>query len=378
MQPIYLDYNATTPIDDQVARVMLPYITEHFGNPSSSHEYGRVTKEAVEMARYYVSKLLGCQVDEIVFTSGGTESNNFAIIGAAMANRDRGTHIITSAIEHPAVTEVCRYLEGQGFAVTYLPVDQYGLVDVDEVKAAITDETTLISVMHANNEVGTIQPITEISRLAREHNVILHSDAAQSAGKIATKVDELGVDLLSIAGHKLYGPKGIGALYIREGTRLQKLMHGANHEAGRRPGTENVILEVGLGEACTLAEQQLDHYHDHMKQMRDKLERALQQKFSGIRFNGHPEKRLPNTCSVSFPNVNAVRLLQMMPEIAASPGAACHSDGSVTSSVLTAMNVPPATAGGTIRFSVGRHTISEEIDQAVEVLANALEMVQNS
>ncbi|MBU1653126.1 cysteine desulfurase, partial [bacterium] len=366
MDPIYLDYNATTPIDDQVARAMMPYITEHFGNPSSKHEYGRVTWEAVEMARWQVSKLLRCQPEEVVFTSGGTESNNYAIIGAALANREKGSHIITSAIEHPAVTEVCRYLEGNGFSVTYLPVDQHGLVDVGQVEDAITDQTILISVMHANNEVGTIQPIRKIAQAARQRGILMHTDAAQSLGKIPAQVDDLGVDLLSVAGHKLYAPKGVGALYIRDGVKLQKLIHGANHESGRRAGTENVILTVALGEAAVIAEQQLDQYTSHMKEMRDKLEQALQKKIPGLRLNGHPEKRLPNTCSVGFPGVIATRLLAAMQDVAASPGAACHSDGSVTSAVLTAMGVAPEIAAGTIRFSVGRHTIAEEIDQAVD------------
>ncbi len=275
MDPIYLDYNATTPIDPAVAEAMLPYIHEHFGNPSSGHAFGRRAKEGVDTARSQVAGLLGCQNDEVIFTSGGTESNNHAIKGVAAAYRQQGNHIITSSVEHPAVLDVCAYLEGQGASVTYLPVDGLGMVDPQQLEWAITPQTVLVSVMHANNEVGTIQPISEISEITRRHGILLHADCAQSVGKLQVKVDELGVDLLSIAGHKLYAPKGIGALYIRNGVRLEKLMHGAGHEMGWRAGTENVIQEVGLGQACQLINENLDAYCETMMSTRDLLEAQL-------------------------------------------------------------------------------------------------------
>ena len=262
-----------------------------------------------DRARRQVADLLGCATDDLIFTSGGTEANNHAIKGVAYAYRERGNHIITSAVEHPAVTEVCRYLESQGFRVTYLPVDEYGLVDAGQVEEALTDETILVSIMHANNEVGTIEPVAEIAAAAHRRGALAHTDCAQSVGKIPVKVDDLGVDLLSIAGHKLYAPKGIGALYSRPGVRLEKLMHGANHEQNRRAGTENVIEMAGLGMACELIERNLADYASHMREMRDRLERGLPESGHKVRVNGHPEKRLPNTASVSFRGVEADRIL---------------------------------------------------------------------
>ena len=305
MDAIYLDYNATTPVDPQVAEAMLPYIQEHYGNPSSSHSFGVAARKAVEKARSQLAEMLKSQVEEVIFTSGGTESNNHAIKGVAGAYRNEGNHIITSAVEHPAVLEVCQYLEGQGSRVTYLPVDQYGVVDPQQLEDAITPETILISIMHANNEVGTIEPIEAIAEIARRHGVLLHADCAQSIGKIPVHVDELGVDLLSIAGHKAYAPKGIGALYIRTGVRLEKLMHGAGHEMGWRAGTENVIETVGLGRACELINQNLTEYQGHMRAMRDRLEAGLGERFPNLKINGHPDKRLPNTSSVSFQGMEA-------------------------------------------------------------------------
>ena len=291
--------------------------------------------------------------------------NNHAIKGVAAANRGRGNDIITSAIEHPAVTEVCRYLEGRGYQVTYLPVDEYGMVDPKQVEDAITSETLLVSIMHANNEVGTIQPIAEISEIAHRHGALMHSDCAQSVGKIPVRVDDLGVDLLSIAGHKLYAPKGIGALYIRPGVRLEKLMHGANHEQDRRAGTENVIEMVGLGKACELIQENLASYSLHMAEMRDRLEQGLLNTGADLRLNGHPERRLPNTCSISFRGLEADRILASMSNVAASAGAACHSDLVEVSHVLRAMNVPTEYAMGTLRLTVGRFTTAEEIDRAL-------------
>ncbi len=365
MNPVYLDYNATTPVDPRVAEAMLPYIYEHFGNPSSGHLYGRNANEGVNVARNQVAEMLGCHADELIFTSGGTESNNYAIKGAVAANRSRGDHMITSAVEHPAVIEVCKFLEAQGYRVTYLPVDQYGMVDPGQVEDAITPQTTLISIMHANNEVGTIEPIEEIAEIAHRHGVLLHADCAQSVGKIPARVDDLGVDLLSIAGHKLYAPKGIGALYIRDGISLEKQMHGAGHEGDWRAGTENVIHMAALGRACELIRHNLPEYQRHMANMRDRLEAGLTAVFGEIRINGHPSKRLPNTSSVSFRRVEANTVLAEMEDLAASAGAACHSDRVEVSSVLEAMGIPLEYAMGTLRFSVGRFTTAEEIDRAV-------------
>ncbi len=364
MSDIYLDYNATTPIDPQVAEAMLPYVHGIFGNPSSGHSFGLAARQGVDHARRQVAGLLGCGEDDLIFTSGGTEANNYAIKGAALAGRGRGNHIITSAVEHPAVTEVCRYLEGQGYRVTYLPVDQYGLVDPQQVENAITSDTLLVTIMHANNEVGSIQPLAEIAGIARRHGALMHSDCAQSVGKIPVRAGDLGVDLLSIAGHKLYAPKGIGALYIRPGVRLEKLMHGANHENDRRAGTENVIEIAGLGQACELIEQNLAEYARHMVDMRDRLERGLLNSGMDVRVNGHLEKRLPNTTSISFRGLEADRILARLPTVAASAGAACHSGHVEVSQVLAAMNVPGEYAMGTLRLTVGRFTTAEEIDRA--------------
>lgn len=373
MKPVYLDYNATTPIDPAVAEAMMPFIYEHFGNPSSGHVFGQTAKKAVEKARSQVARMLRCRTDELIFTSGGSESNNYAIKGVARAYRKRGNHIITSTIEHPAVSEVCRYLEKEGFKVTYIPVDRNGLVDAGRVEQAITPETILITIMHANNEVGTIQPIGDIVRAARRHGVLVHSDAAQSIGKIPVRVDELDVDLLSVAGHKLYAPKGIGALYVRSGVELEKLIHGANHEMNMRAGTENVIEIVGLGQACALVDEKLAEYQKHMLFMRDRLEKGLKDRISALRINGDPEKRLPNTSSVSFKGLEANVVLNGLENIAASAGAACHSDHVSVSSVLKAMDVPLEYAMGTLRFSVGRFTTTGEIDKAVGEIADLVE-----
>lgn len=378
MKPIYLDYNATTPIDPEVAAAMRPYLEEHFGNPSSSHWYGTQTRKAVEHARDQVAKLLNCRSDEVIFTSGGSESNNLAIKGIVYANRRRGDHIITSAIEHPAVSEVCKYLEGEGFRVTYLPVDEYGQVDPAVVEKSITPQTILITVMHANNEVGTIQPVAEITEIARKHGVIVHTDAAQSVGKIPTPVDELGVDLLSVAGHKLYAPKGVGALFIRRGLQLQKQVHGADHEQNRRAGTESVLLIAGLGKACEIARRDLDKNMNHTRETRDRLYNHLKEKLASIRLNGHPEKRLPNTLSIAFPGIQANILLSEMKEVAASAGAACHADLVNVSATLAAMKVPLNVAMGTIRFSTGKMLSAEEVDQAAEIIIAAVKRLQSS
>jgi cysteine desulfurase len=379
MMPIYLDYNATTPIAREVAEAMAPYLYEHFGNPSSSHPYGVATKKAIEAARAQVAALLGCQPGEVIFTSGGTESNNYAIKGVALAYRQRGNHVITSAVEHPAVVEVCHWLETQGFRITVLPVDEFGLVDPADLERAITPDTLLVTVMHANNEVGTIQPVAELAEIAQRHGALMHTDAAQSVGKIPVDVDALGVDLLSIAGHKLYAPKGIGALYIRSGVRLAKLLHGASHEAGRRPGTENVLEIVGLGQACQVAGRDLEKNMAHFRAMRDRLHAGLLRELGegAFKLNGHPEKRLPNTLSISFRGVEANTLLSEIGEqVAASAGAACHADEVDVSAVLEAMKVPVDWAMGTVRFSTGRGTTAEEVDRAVEVVAQAVRRLQ--
>ena len=375
VRPVYLDYNATTPIALEVAEAMAPYLYEHFGNPSSSHPYGVEAKRAVEHARAQVAALLGCRPGEIVFTSGGTESNNHAIKGAAFALRDRGSHVITSAVEHPAVADVCRWLGEHGFRVAFLPVDEYGLVDPADLEKVITPDTTVVTIMHANNEVGTIEPIAELAEIAHRHGAVVHTDAAQSVGKIPVNVDALGVDLLSVAGHKVYAPKGVGALYVRTGTAMENQLHGADHEAGRRPGTENVLEVVGLGRACELAACDLDANAAHFRTMRDRLHDGLVRELGeeAVRLNGHPEKRLPNTLSVSFRGVEANTLLsEIGDQVAASAGAACHTDRIDVSAVLEAMGVPTEWAMGTVRLTVGRETTSEEIDRAVEVVTEAV------
>jgi len=375
-KPIYLDYNATTPIDRGVAEAMLPYLYEHFGNPSSVHPYGVQARRAVERARAQVAALLGCEPAEIIFTSGGSEANNSAIKGVAAAYRERGNHVITSAIEHPAVLEPCRWLESQGYHVTVLPVDEYGMVDPADVERAITPDTILVTIMHANNEVGTIQPIAAIAAIAHRHGALMHTDAAQSVGKVRVRVDELGVDLLSVAGHKLYAPKGVGALYVRSGVKLAKFIHGADHEANRRAGTENVPGIVGLGQAAEIAGRDLERYVAHTRTMRDRLWAGLTRELDTpglVRLNGHPDERLPNTLSVGFRSIEANTLLAEIGEqVATSAGAACHAGQVDVSTVLQAMGVPLEYAMGTVRFSVGKMTTAGEIDRAIEVVAAAV------
>jgi cysteine desulfurase len=377
MKPVYLDFNATTPIDPDVFEAMRPFLTDRFGNPSSSHAFGVDARRAVDRAREQVAGLLDCDPAEIVFTSGGTEANNHAIQGAAFAARAKGRHIVTSAIEHPAVTEVCRYLETLGFRVSILPVDGTALIDLKVLEKALSKETTLITVMHANNEVGTIQPIEEIAAMARDRRILFHTDAAQTVGKIPTSVKKLCVDLLSVAGHKVYAPKGVGALYIRSGVSLEKFMHGAGHEGGRRAGTENVAGIAALGKACELAKRDLAGNTLHLQRMRDRLRDGLRKKIGDLRFNGHPVKGLPNTLSVSFRDIDAAVLLNEMRGVAASAGAACHGASLEISSVLKAMNVPLGYARGTVRFSTGRSTTPGEIDRAVETAAEAVKRLRN-
>ena len=371
MASIYLDYNASTPVDPAVAAAMRPFLDEAFGNPSSGHWASAPAKVALEAARGQVAALLGAAEDEVVFTSGGSEANNLALKGTFFALKDKGTHIITTQVEHPAIVEPCRFLEQLDATVTYLPVDRTGRVDPDDVRRAITARTILISVMHANNEVGTIQPIEEIGAIAREHGIRFHTDAAQSVGKIATNVDVLEVDLLTIAGHKLYAPKGVGALYVRRGTALEPLIHGAGHEHGRRAGTESALLAVGLGAACELA-QDLEPMA-HVRALRERFWQALQQRLGErVVLNGHPQHRLPNTLDISFVGRVGAEILQRLHGVAASTGSACHAGRIELSPVLKAMGVPPGIGMGAIRFSLGRQTTDAEIDAVTEQLASAL------
>jgi cysteine desulfurase len=367
MKKIYLDYNASTPIAPETVEAMRPFLTDHYGNPSSAHWAGAPARAAVERARSQVAGALGCSPEEIVFTSGGTESNNHAVKGTFFALRSRGSHIITTQVEHPAVVQPCRFLERLGVEVTLLPVDGTGMVDPDDVRRAITGRTILITVMHANNEVGTIEPIAEIGRIAREHGLLFHTDAAQSVGKIATHVEDLAVDMLSVAGHKVYAPKGVGALYIRRGVRLEPFVHGAAHESGRRGGTENVLLAVGLGAACELAGRwtgmaQVARLRDLFW---DRLQEALGDRAV---LNGHPSERLPNTLNVSFPGREGAEILSRLEGVAASTGSACHAGSVEISPVLKAMHVKPEVAMGAIRFSLGRSTTEDEIDRVTEGL----------
>jgi len=368
---IYLDFNASTPIAPEVAEAMKPFLSQHFGNPSSLHWAGIPAKEAVEHARQQVAELLQCSPDAIVFTSGGSESNNHAIKGVFFALREKGNHIVTTQIEHPAVINPCRFLEKLGAEVTFVPVDRYGRVDPQDIQKALTPRTILITVMHANNEVGTIQPIEEISKIAKERGIVFHTDAAQSVGKIVTKVDELRVDLLSLAGHKLYAPKGVGALYIREGTPIEPLIHGAGHESGRRAGTENVLLIVGLGKACDVAKKYVGD--DRICSMRNRFWKLLQDNFGEkVVLNGHPLHRLPNTLNVSFVGKAGGELLSRLDGVAASTGAACHSGSVELSPVLKAMGISTEVGMGAVRFSLGRTTTIQELERVVQLLKNTL------
>jgi cysteine desulfurase len=379
MKPIYLDYNATTPLDPAVLDAMLPYLREHHGNPSSAHAYGKKAHDAVETARRQVAELLGAHPDEIVFTGGGSEASNHALKGVVFT-RPRGifgrwardAHLITSAVEHPATLGPCKFLERLGCRVTVLPVDRHGCVDPDAMRKAIDRRTRLISIMHSNNEVGTLQPIRAIAALARERGVPVHTDAAQSVGKLPVNVQELGVDLLTVAGHKLYAPKGVGVLYVRRGVRLEPLIHGAGHEAGRRAGTENVPYLVALGAACAVASPSLPEASGRLRQLRDRLwERLRAGLGERVVLNGHPEHRLPNTLNVSFVGQVGSELLDKVPEVAASTGSACHEGHVTQSPVLCAMGVPPQIGRGAVRLSVGRFTTEAEVDEAADALVRA-------
>ena len=371
MRRIYLDYNASTPIDPAVAAAMRPFFEDHYGNPSSGHWAAAAAKAALETARGQVAELLGCHDDEVVFTSGGSEANNLAVKGVFFALRGKGDHIVTTRIEHPATVEPCRFLERLGARVSYLPVDGTGRIDPDDLRKAITPRTILVSIMHANNEVGTIQPIAECAGIAREHGVLFHTDAAQSVGKIPTGVDALGVDLLSVAGHKTYAPKGVGALYVRRGVSLEPLIHGAGHEGGRRAGTESALLAVGLGKACQLARDLAPM--DRVRALRDHFWQQLQKRFGNrVALNGHPIHRLPNTLNVSFVGLVGAEILKRLDGVAATTGSACHSGRIELSPVLEAMGVPAEVGMGAVRFSLGRGTTQDEIDAVARRLADIL------
>jgi len=368
MKKIFLDHAATTPADPRVVEAMLPYFSDSFGNPSSIHSLGLETRTAVAEAREKVASLIGAVSDEIVFTSGGTEADNLAIKGVAQANAQKGKHIVATRIEHHAVEESCRYLEKQGFKVTLVGVDQDGMVRPGDVEKAITPETILISVMHANNEVGTIQPIAEIGKLARKRGVYFHTDAVQTVGHIPAMVDELGVDLLAVSAHKLYGPKGVGVLYVRKGTRIVSFLHGGGQERGLRASTENVPGIVGLGKAAEIAQAEMDAESKHVTRLRDKLIKGILERIPQVRLNGHPTQRLPNNVNISVASVEGESLAVSLDleGIAVSTGSACSSEAMEPSHVLTAMGVPVELARGSVRFSLGRENTDAEIDRVLE------------
>ena len=370
MKRIYLDYAATTPTHPEVVKAMLPYFTDAFGNPSSLYSYGQEAKGAIEEARSKVANLIGAQNEEIVFTSGGTEADNFALKGVAYANESKGNHIVTSSIEHHAVIEACKFLERRGYSVTYLPVDEYGLVEPDDVKKAITAKTILISVIHASNEVGTIEPVAEISRIAREAGIYFHTDAVQAVGHIPVNVNELGVDLLSMSAHKLYGSKGVGALYIRKGTKLSPFMHGGGQEKERRASTENVPGIVGFGKAVEIAQHDMSEEATRLARLRDQLIKGLVERIDHTRLNGHPQKRLPNNVNVSVDFVEGESMILNLDleGICASTGSACSSSSLEPSHVLLALGLSHEQAHGSLRFSLGKWTIEEEIERVLGVL----------
>lgn len=364
---IYLDYNATTPVDKKVAEAMLPFIYGEYGNPSSSHELGFSAKMAIEQSRSRVADLLSCSPEEVLFTSGGSESNNTVIKGVALTSKEKGNHIVTSQIEHPSVLNPCRYLEKLGCKISYLPVDEYGAVNAEDLEKLITEKTILVTVMHSNNETGTLQPIKEISEVCRKHNILLHTDASQSVGKIPINVKELGVDFLTVAGHKLYAPKGIGALYIKQGINIEPLIHGAGHENGRRAGTENTIFDVALGKACEIAKDSVND--DRVEQLTRFFYAGLKETFGDkVKLNGHPEKRLPNTLNISFLGYTGMEIILRLGAVAVSTGSACHSGLTTISPVLAAMSVSDEAARGAIRFSLGRYTTKEEINVVLDRL----------
>ncbi len=379
MKLVYLDNNATTPLHPEVLEEMLPFFKEDFGNPSSLHQFGRKIRVKVDEAREKVAKMIGADPLEIVFTGGGSESDNFAIKGVASANKDKGRHIITSEIEHHAVLNTCKYLEKNGYQVTYIPVDEYGVVNPEDVAGAISEDTILITIHHSNNEIGTIQPIKEIAKIAQERGIIFHTDAVQSLGKVPLNVEDIGVNLLSISAHKLNGPKGVGACYIRKGTkRLHPLINGGNQEMKRRAGTENVAGIIGFSKACELASTFMEEERGRLISLRDKLQNALTEKISHVKLNGHPTKRLPTTLNMSFEYVEGETLMINLDleGIAVSTGSACSSGSLEPSHVLVAMGIPHEIVHGSLRFSLGRENTEEDIDRILEVLPPVVEKVR--
>jgi cysteine desulfurase len=376
--PIYLDYNATTPVDPAVLEAMLPYLSTYFGNPSSAHYYAQAMRQALGQAREQVAQLLGCTPAEIIFTAGGSESDMLAIRGVALAQRARGNHIITQVTEHPAVLNTCNALARlHGFRITYLPVDQDGRVDPAELEAAIDQQTLLVTIMHANNETGTLQPIAELAEIAHRYGVLFHTDASQSVGKVATYIGEMGVDLLTVAGHKLYAPKGIGALYAREGLQLEPVIYGGGQEAGRRAGTENVAFAVALGMAATLAREQLDASQIRLQRLRDLfLQRLVQYLPGAVHLNGHTTERLPNTLNVSIDGVSGEQILEATPQIASSTGSACHEGRTEPSAVLLAMGLSPERALGALRLTLGRWSSVDDVEIAARLLAQSVESLR--
>ena len=369
--PIYLDYNATTPVDPEVADAIEPWLRQHWGNPSSSHPEGRRARDAVERARAEVAALLEASPDEILFTGCATEANNLAIRGVARALRSRGRHLVTSAIEHPSVAQPCQLLQAEGWEVTVVPVNGQGRVEPEAVARAIRDDTVLVSIMHANNETGVLQPVEEISVIARRRGVLVHADAAQSVGKLPVSVQHLGVDLLTLAGHKFYAPKGVGALYVRKGTPLEPLMVGGGQEQGLRPGTENVPFIAGLGQATVLAARRMEEESARILTLRDRLHGLLQEAIPGLRLNGDPDHRLPGTLNLSFPGVSGRELLAHASGLSASVGSACHEGEEQVSGVLGAMGLEPVRARGAVRLSLGRFTTEEEVEEAASRLVGA-------
>lgn len=374
MKQIYMDHGATTPVDPLVVDAMLPYFTETFGNASSLHSFGQEATIALEQSRQQVAASIGAKPEEIIFTSGGTESDNLAIKGIAYRNSGKGKHIITSTIEHPAILNTCAYLEKEGFDVTYVPADSDGIIDMDELKKAIRDDTILISVMHANNEIGTIQPISDISKLAKEKSIYLHTDAVQSFGKIAVNVDELGVDMLSMSSHKIYGPKGVGALYVRKGTLLQALAHGGSHERSMRAGTENISGIVGFAKAVALADERLVDDEKHMTQLRDSLIGKVMDSIDDVELSGHPTNRLPNNVNLRFSFIEGESMLLFldMKGIAISTGSACSSKSLEPSHVLTAIGLRPEDSHGSLRITLGKDNTQEEVDYVVDALVEVV------
>lgn len=379
MKRIYMDHAATTPTDIEVVKEMEPYFTQKYGNPNSIHSFGQEAREAVEEARKKVAHLIGANPSEIVFTSGGTESDNYAIKGIAWANQKKGNHIITSQVEHHAVLHSCHFLEEHGFKVTYLPVDKYGLIDPDDVKKAITDKTVLVTIMHANNEIGTIEPIKEIGKMVKEAGVYFHTDSVQTVGHIPIDVNELGVDMLTMSGHKLYGPNGVGVLYLRKGTRIESLIDGGSQEKNRRAGTENVAGIVGIGKAAELAEKRLTQgEEERIVKLRDKLIKEIMNKIENVHLNGHPTNRLPGNVNFCFEFVEGESMLLNldMEGIAASSGSACTSGSLEPSHVLLAIGLPPEIAHGSLRLSLGKDNTEEEVDYLIDILPKIIEKLR--